>query len=904
VLDLYIISMQSIVAIDCSLCFNAAGAGYGPAATNSIHRQGALKVKKYSNDVLLIRILAATALAAAANAQAVDAPAATAATAPAEAADATAANDTLETIVVTASTGNKTKLNTSTSISSITTEQIQNFDATSTAELYRLIPGIQVPGTQGDGGNSNIGVRGLRTPTGGSPFVQIQEDGLPTVLFGDIQFGNNDYWTHAMPTDERIEAIRGGTASTLASQAIGAVLNHISYTGRNDGGYVELEKGLNYDWTKVNFRLGSSINDTTYYNLGGYYDVGKGIEHAAYNVSNSYAVKGNLTKELADNKGYIRLLFKAANTQEPSYNGCISSAHLSGKTVSGFGSSSLCDVRNEAPGYSALNSGALFSNVSGELARQPFNGILTDEKMVQMQTHYDFGGGLVIDDNARVARMSGAFDVQFYGAGSADGAVAHDPLTKLATQSLIYANGANAGKEFTGQYVSQSASVHTNMNHMDHVANDLSATYKFDMSAAHADLKLGYLYYSQRIAEDWHSNNSLNEATGNNPAELDLVSGLNGTGNLLAVGGQSQFNAGWNQQFDVTFTDNAPYADLNLDVGNLNLDGSVREEIFQGNGWAQGSSGNPIGNASVVQTDPRPQIDPLTGKPVLVQVTTSIPLLGYDGPMNAVNFQEHATNWSLGGLYKLTPDLSVFLRASRGTRFNADRLTNSNPSYFNPDGTLSSSGQANSAFPVTQQELGLKNRGEMLGGHYTVELTAFYSKYTISSQEISQTNCKNILGIDAPTCIISGQYKDTGLELFSTYKVHGFNMLFSATYDHSEVSSHQGAPFLRSPNIPNLTYTGLFSYDILSKGEIGVSLDGQSSVPGGDGNSYPSSNLVGAFLKYRPRQNLQLGLNVYNLFNTFAAPGAAGFVGGSNNTLVNVGAAQGVGVKASVRLSF
>ena len=118
------------------------------------------------------------------------------------------ASDTLETIVITASAGDRSKLNTSTSISSIDAAQIQDFDATSTAELYRMIPGIQVPGTQGDGGNSNIGVRGLRTPTGGSPFVQIQEDGLPVVLFGDIQFGNNDYWTHPMPTDERIEAIR------------------------------------------------------------------------------------------------------------------------------------------------------------------------------------------------------------------------------------------------------------------------------------------------------------------------------------------------------------------------------------------------------------------------------------------------------------------------------------------------------------------------------------------------------------------------------------------------------------------------------------------------------------------------------------------------------------------------
>jgi outer membrane receptor protein involved in Fe transport len=834
---------------------------------------------------LSIQSILATASIAALAMPAYSQTAAAAAHAPAAAADEAA--DTLEDIVVTASVGDKSKLDTSTSISSVNAEQIKNFDATSTAELYRMIPGIQVAGTQGDGGNSNIGVRGLRTPTGGSPFVQIQEDGLPVVLFGDIQFGNNDYWTHPMPTDERIEAIRGGTASTLASQAIGAVLNHISFTGRNDGGYVELEKGVNYDFTKANFRFGSSLNDTTYYNIGGYYDVGRGIEHAAYNVSDSYAIKGNITKELADDKGYIRLLFKASDTQEPSYNGCISSATLNGKTVSGIGPSPYCDARNQAPGYSALNSSALFSNVSGDLARQPLNGILTNEKWLQLQTHYDFGGGLVIDDNARVARMSGAFNVQFYGAEATAGAVG-------AGQSLIYANGANAGQAFTGAYVSSSSAVHTNMSHMDHVANDLSASYSGDLSPAHYDLKVGYLYYSQRIAEDWHSNGSINEASGSNPAELDLVSGLNGSGNLLAAGGQTGFNQGWNQQFDLTFTNNAPYADLNVDLGNLNLDGSVREEFFQGSGWAQGSSGNPIREASVVQTDPR------TG----TQVTTLLPLLGYDGPVNAVDFQEHATNWSFGALYKLDSDLSVFARASHGTRFNADRLTNSNPSYFNANGSLSSAGLANAAFPVDQYELGLKNRGDLLGGHYTVELTSFYSTYTISSQEISATNCFNILGIQEETCIIAGKYQDAGVELFSTYRVNGFNLLFSGTYDDSKVSAHQGAPYLKSPNIPNFTYTGLFSYDILTKSEIGISLDGQSRVLGGDGNSYPGSLIVGAFFKIEPVKNLQVGLNVYNLFNSYADPGAAGFIGGSNNALVNAGVAQGRAIKASVRLNF
>ena len=793
--------------------------------------------------------------------------------------------DTLDTIVVTASAGDKTKLNTSASISSVSSTDIQHFNATSTAELYRLIPGIQVAGTQGDGGNSNIGVRGLRTPTGGSPFVQVQEDGLPTVLFGDIQFGNNDYWTHPDPQTERVEAIRGGTASTLASQAIGAVLNHISYTGRNDGGYFELEKGVNYDFTKANFRLGSSINDSLYFNVGGYFDVGRGVEHAGYNVSNSYLLKGNITKELADNRGYVRLLFKVSDTQEPSYNGCISNATLSGKKVTNIGPSALCDLRNQATGYSTLNSSVPFLNADNQtLQTQNLNGISTKQKYAQLQMHYEFGGGITVDDNARVARMSGTFAVQFYGAGATAGALG-------AGQSFVYANGPKKGQTFTGAYVSNSASVHTNMDHMDHVANDLAVSYKSEGDGPKFDLKLGWFYDSQRIAENWHSNSSTVEAIGNSPAQLDLVSGLNGTGTLLAASGQSSFNQGWNQNFDTTFVINAPYADLNVDLGQLNIDGSIREELFHGSGWAQGSSGNVAGTKAVVQTDPR------TG----LQVTTLIPYYAYDGTKENINFSESATNWSIGALFKATPSLSLFGRASHGTRFVADRLTRSSPSWFAGDGSLNAAGLASARAPVTQYEVGLKNRGNLGGGRYTIELTGFYSKYSISSQEISATNCFNILGVNTPTCVISGKYKDYGLELFSTYRNGGFNLVLSATYDKSKVAASQVATFKTSPNIPDLTYSGLISYDVADTASVGLSVTGQSSVLGGDGNSYPGSRVFGAFIKVSPVKNIELGLQAYNLFDTFALQGAAGF---TDATHINASGAQGRSIKASVKVSF
>lgn len=144
----------------------------------------------------------------------------------------------LDDIVVTASGRDKRQLDSSVSVTTISAETIQTFRPSSESEALRLIPGIQVAGTAGPGGNSNIAVRGLPVATGGSPFVQLQEDGLPTVLFGDMQFGNNDYWTRFDASVADVQAVRGGGAATFASQAPGAVINYISHYGEQAGGYV------------------------------------------------------------------------------------------------------------------------------------------------------------------------------------------------------------------------------------------------------------------------------------------------------------------------------------------------------------------------------------------------------------------------------------------------------------------------------------------------------------------------------------------------------------------------------------------------------------------------------------------------------------------------------------------
>jgi outer membrane cobalamin receptor len=153
----------------------------------------------------------------------------------------------LDRVVVTATSGQKSKMRSSIAVTDVDQDQIKDFGARTEAEVLLLIPGIRTDSTAGEGGNANISVRGLPIADGGSKYVQLQEDGLPTVQFGDMNFANNDYWIRFDNNVDRIETLRGGSSSVFASQAPGAVINYISKTGKEQGGSIGLTRGVNFN---------------------------------------------------------------------------------------------------------------------------------------------------------------------------------------------------------------------------------------------------------------------------------------------------------------------------------------------------------------------------------------------------------------------------------------------------------------------------------------------------------------------------------------------------------------------------------------------------------------------------------------------------------------------------------
>ncbi|MFM1981614.1 MAG: hypothetical protein RJB22_333 [Pseudomonadota bacterium] len=753
-----------------------------------------------------------------------------------------AADTGLDEIVVTASSRDKTQLNSSISVTSVSADLIQDFKPSSEAEVFRLIPGIQVPGTSGPGGNSNIAVRGLPVATGGSPFVQIQEDGLPTVLFGDIQFDNNDYWTRFDASVANVEGVRGGTAATLASQAPGAIINYISHTGKDEGGYVQLNKGLGFNETKADFRYGGALADDTYFHVGGFFKKGRGPLSPGYTVSDSYQIKANLTREFSDGKGFIRFYAKLADTQEPNYTGAPALATINGKKISNIKAFPGFDGRDQS-NYSKYNQNMLMLNREGQLERVALDGITTNQKSFGAQLKYDFSDMVTVDNNLRWSDISGGFASPFLNIGTTasviGSTISRPGLPDQTVAAIRYASGPKAGQLYTGQYVDNNVNVRTNIRDLGSFVNDLAVSGKFDVGAGKLTARAGFFYMDQDIAMDWHVNKSLREVNGDNPSQLDL---FNAAGAKLTQQGISGYNNNWGdccaRDYDLSYTNQAPYLSLDLDTDSFVIDGSIRFDDVKASGWTVAGGAPFLVNSDGVQ----------------------IAAITANGAREILDYSRSYTSWSVGGLYKVNPNTSLFARTSKGGRFNSDRQTVSGK--FNADGSLNQTGITPSVDFVNQHELGLKNRGDLFGGRYTAELSLLKADFKQSTYELSATRCNGAGG-----CIIDAKFKSTGAEFYGTYRNSGFTLVTTATYTKAKRKLTGATSYTRAPNLPDLSYTISASYDVNDMASVGLSTTGQTSTVDDGLNVYPGGAIFNGNIAVRPLANLELGIQAYNLFN-------------------------------------
>jgi iron complex outermembrane receptor protein len=306
-------------------------------------------------------------------------------------------------IIVTGVFDKRKKLESSVAITTLNAKEIARMAPVSSADLLKNIPGVYVNQARGEIWNT-VYSRGISAGSidnaNGYYYVSLQEDGLPII---NINAGV-DYFLRADATINRVEAVRGGTASILGANAPGGIFNYISKTGGTKfGGEIRAKFGLEGNGKNPYYRAdadfgGPLSKDKTWaYNIGGFYRRSDGARDPGYPMNNGGQVKANITKTYKS--GSFKLFAKFLDDRNALMEFIPTQGWTDPAIPSGFSkydSYYLPDVTVEIP-----------INTSGTQTFRSTDKIHSKEKAVGFNWSQNLGNGFTLKNDARY----GSFDV-------------------------------------------------------------------------------------------------------------------------------------------------------------------------------------------------------------------------------------------------------------------------------------------------------------------------------------------------------------------------------------------------------------------------------------------------------------------------------------------------------------
>ncbi|ATE65058.1 TonB-dependent receptor domain-containing protein [Rhizorhabdus dicambivorans] len=755
-----------------------------------------------------------------------------------------ASND--DVIIVTAVPRGQNRLDSSISASVLSPGQIQVAAPRSAAEMFRALPGIRSESSGGEG-NANISVRGLPLATGGSKYLQLQEDGLPILQFGDITFGNADIFLRADLNLQRIEAVRGGSSSTLASNSPGGVINLISRTGDREGGAIQLSGGIDYEEYRIDADYGGRIGEDWTWHAGGFYRRGEGPRKAGYDAQRGGQLKANLTRKFSN--GFVRVYVKYLNDRTPSY--LPTPVRVTGSDH---------DPRYRSlPGFS-VRDGTFYSRHNrAQRTLGADNRPVTDDlgdgmhpvvKQIGLEARVEPGEGWTISERFRFADISGRFIAPFpalvgdaatvAAALGGPGATLRHATGPLAGQAIAAPAGLNGNG-----LLAQNVVFDTRLNQLDNITNDLRAIRDISIGEARLSLTGGLFLTRQRIDTDWTWSSVVSEVRGDGRAalvDIRTAAGVPQTDRGTYGYGASFFGNCCRRSYDARYDIAAPFAAFNYGHGGWTLAGSLRWDNGRVRGRVAGTDlgiGGPA--TSPVDVDGDGAISAAEAR------STATPAIGAP-----VRYRYDYLSWSTGVNYRLAYGTSLFARYSRGGRANADRIL-FGPALRIADGGLSDRSAAVDF--VRQAEAGLKYQQRDLALFATLfHATVEESNFEATSQRF-----------------LDRRYRAYGLEMEGSYQVGGFSITGAATWTHARITRDRVTP-ANEGNRPRRQARVVYSVTPQYQGAlftIGANLvgTGSSYAQDNEGLKLPAYAQVNAFVSVRPTAALMLSLSANNLFD-------------------------------------
>jgi outer membrane receptor protein involved in Fe transport len=745
------------------------------------------------------------------------------------------------------------RLDSATSTSALRASEFETYGARSLGEVLRNIPGIRAEYAIGEG-NANYSIRGLPLSGTGSKYVQFQEEGMPVLEFGDMYQLIVDMFMRSDLNVSQIETIRGGSASTFASNSPGGVINLISKTGETEGGAVQGTYGLNYGGKRLDADYGGKISGTLRFHVGGFYRQGEGPRDVGYTAYKGGQIKANITKTF-DN-GYVRVYGKYLNDRTPAYT--FIPIRVTGTNA---------DPTFSSPANFNIKTDSLLSPYVSNVIRLDENNNLSQEdlrggqhavvKSVGFDAQFDVNGW-TITEKFRFSDIGGGTQT------IRPIAVNQASVLSLAYGgpgvTLSYATGPQAGQAIAtpstlngNGLLTTSLQLDTKVKSLDNVTNDLRASRVWEVNGGNLTTTTGFYASSQDYATDLSFLTVLASVAGD--GQSTLINTRTAAGVPFTQDGYVSYGLGntFRRSYDMNYRVNAPYASINYHIGKVAVGGSLRYDMGKVRGTLFGAE---LGGGRLGQTSFDMNRD---GTISTAETKVSVLPLGQPG---RVDYDYNYLSYSTGVNYRVAEQLAVFGRYSRGGRASADKILFTPAVNYNT-GKLVDDESAYDT--VKQAELGLKYRISGL----TFNVTGFSAK-------TGERNTQIVSGADGSAQVLNivRGYKAKGVELEAAVRRGPFSVTAGATYTDAKITSDAQRKELIG-NKPR--HQADFIYSVTPQVELksvtfGANVIGTTSSFAQDTNQLklPGYKLVNAFVQVRPAERVQLMLNVNNLFNTLA----------------------------------
>ncbi|MGH9857138.1 MAG: TonB-dependent receptor, partial [Acidobacteriota bacterium] len=342
----------------------------------------------------------------------------------------------LETVVVTGTATPERQIDSSSAISTLSTQELNDSVPRSSTEYLRRVPGFTRVESSGGEVNQNLSVRGLF----GVESVNMQEDGMQVYPTMHIFFMNADNLIRPDENIQTIEILRGGTSPIFGSTTTGATINFINKVGGDELHGVMKATAGSRGLGRFDFNTNGPLTEDWRYSFGGFYRYDGAVRDVDYPAVKGGQMKANVSRLLSN--GFLKFSVKYLDDRNLFILPLPFENPADPRPVQGF---------SDTGGYHSKEGVDIKIPLvrGGDLTFPLDDGIHTKGGWFQGQANFTFGDGWEFEDTLQTMSVDHQWnamvpnapqDADEYAQGVLNGLINDGIVAPGSTYELLYTN--------------------------------------------------------------------------------------------------------------------------------------------------------------------------------------------------------------------------------------------------------------------------------------------------------------------------------------------------------------------------------------------------------------------------------------------------------------------------------